>query len=99
MAVFVSAIQGWFAAEPQPVEQILNVPGSGSTHLLAYDVATQGVSLHVPLHRALGGILAELGKRWGLTMPKLLDLEKKNASQLLHIVSALLEGPLRAQVR
>jgi len=69
-------------------------------HVLSYDIATQGVSLHVPIHRVLGRLLVELRKEWGLPMLDLLpyDTRHKSADQVVSFVSALLEGPLRAQV-
>ena len=93
---FTAAIEAWFATEPSSAD--VKAVDSEVPQLLKYDVATQGVSLHLPLHRALGGVLAEACKEWGFSMIDLLRINDKDPLRLLPFVSALLEGPLRAQV-
>jgi hypothetical protein len=107
VASFASAIEAWFSAEPGSpsgdtaacVKLVDYNGGEQTTQVLKYDVATTGVSLHLPLHRALGGVLVEACKEWGFSPLDLLRVRDKDPRQLLPFVSALLEGPLRAQVR
>jgi len=101
VSAFTTALEAWFAAEPSssPKTRVWSTPDGRTeeTHVLEYDIATQRVSLHLPLHRALGGVLAESCKEWGTSVLGLLLAEEKT-DRLLPFVSALLEGPLRAQV-
>jgi hypothetical protein len=101
VSAFTTALEAWFAAEPSssPKARVWGTPDGRTeeTHVLEYDIATQGVSLHLPLHRALGGVLAESCKEWGTSVLGLLPAEERR-DRLLPFVSALLEGPLRAQV-
>jgi hypothetical protein len=97
---FTSAIAAWFATEPSSsVKEVTwrTSGGTSETRVLEYDIATRGVSLHLPLHRALGGMLAESCREWGPSLLNMLLANEKH-DQTLSFVSALLEGPLRAQV-
>lgn len=95
--LFISGVQDWYAKEPIAGTKMEWFSGE-STKVTLYDVATQGASLHIPLHRALSSMLAESGKEWSFTLFDLIPLNDTNPDHFLNFISALLEGPLRAQV-
>jgi hypothetical protein len=72
------------------------VKGRWCSKLVEFQVSTQGVSLHIPLHRILGHFLYNAVKYWGLTLEQLLPLGCDGTLGDLPII--LIEHPLRIQV-